>query len=1063
MQMRSLVLFIAAVVVALLLAGMVFSTTRDARRAADFVSHTEQVLTLLNGSRAYFNRIVAAHRGFLLGGDTQYLTAIDDALRQLDDQLLQLGVQIADNPEQLERLRKLRELQVPVLAELSGQRRHYQETGTAPVLRVSAQPQTLQWLRVFEAMTAEEQRLLGERQQQEHRSRMRSEWLIAGLVLLLIALLGLAAWRVRSEFRASERLLQLTSAVERNDIDQERLRTVIEAAPNAILMVDERGVMVLVNAEMERLFGYARSELLGQPVEMLLPERVRGHHARFRENFLRNAEMRPMGVGRDLFGRRRDGSEIPIEIGLSPLQTSEGLFVLASVTDISMRRNSEAIIAARAVEMATQRFDATQAEALALFNTETSRQKVLEGALTLLAERHPFPVLLFYAHDEIKESLWLVASHAAPPDVRRELRVGEGLVGAAAADTKLIVVDRLGDNPELTISAGFADFRPAAMLFCPVRYRDRLLGVLALAASDTVVEPERAFVERLSSQLAAALHNLQQYEDLQLLADQLRSRGEEIEHKNVQLEVANRMKSEFLANMSHELRTPLNAIIGFAEVLAAGVAGELQAEQRDYLQEIHHAGRHLLSLINDILDLSKVEAGQIELELEPFDAAKLGSSALSVVREKALAHRIQLHARVADDLGALMLDPRKVKQIIYNLLANAVKFSNEGGRVELALRQIDADELAAIPAAPGRRFLLSPAQRAARYLEISVTDAGIGIEPHDLERLFEPFTQVDSSLARRHAGTGLGLAMVRRLTEKHDGLLMVESTAGKGSRFVVWLPWRSTDVDLDAVDRPASSSAERLRILLVDDEVARRQLLRQQLVAAGYEVIDAATAAAAGDIAESELLDAIVISVVRPGFGGLSVLAEMKLQPALIGIPVVIVSAAGELPHEFALGAADVLVKPVRPEDLHDALRQIGVDQQGQRARALVVDDDPRAVTLMTALLRDAGIRTIAAYGGRDGLAMARSDLPEVIVLDLMMPDISGLEVAAELRRDAATAEIPIIMVTAKWLSPEERRQLTSVVDQVMQKSSFSNLTFINEVTRVLERRRGRRGASHVG
>ncbi len=1052
-QTRAFVLFIAAVAVALLLAGLVVQTGREQQRATDFVIQTHDIISGLGRSRAWFSRIIAAHRGYLLGGDRQFLDAIEVSERSLLDEQGRLESLISDNPVQSQRLRQWRELQTSIFTALAQQRRQYEADGTLPAVSLAHQDQARQWIALFEVIDGEEHRLLTERQQLEQRSRDHGQWLVAGLITLLMLLLGLALWRVRNDMRAQEQLLRLTARMERNSIDQERLRTVLEATPNAILMVDSNGVIVLVNGELERLFGYPRAELLGQPVEILLPERVRGHHRQFRDRFLNSPEMRPMGAGRDLFGRRRDGSEIPIEIGLSPLQTSEGMFVLAAVTDISVRKRSEAIIAQRAVEMATQRFDSTQAEALALFNGGASRQRILDGLLRLLAERHPFPVMLFYAYEEIGGLLRLAASHAAPPGVRTELRLGEGLVGAAAADRRLLMVDQLGDGHEMAISAGFADFRPVALLFCPVVYRDRLLGVLALAASDTVVEPERAFVERLCGQLAVALHNQQQYEDLQLLADQLRARGEEIEHKNVQLEVASRMKSEFLANMSHELRTPLNAIIGFAEVLGAGIVGEVAPQQREYLQEIHQAGRHLLALINDILDLSKVEAGRIELELEPFDAAQLGSSTLSVVREKALSQRVQLQARIADDLGTLWLDPRKVKQIVYNLLANAVKFCSEGGRVELSLRQVGAADIAALEPAPGRRFLLSPAQPAPRYLEIAVSDTGIGIEPDDLERLFEPFTQVDSSLARRNTGAGLGLAMVRRLTEKHEGRLMVESAPGRGSRFVVWLPWRTGIAERQAV--PSHSNG--LCVMLVDAEGEQRQALREQLAREGYEVLEAADAAQADELSRQAPPDAIVVPVSAPGFGGWGLLTDLKQRPGLIGTPVVIVSVGGELPHDFALGAADVLVKPVRPEDLHNALRRTGVGLRGQSVRALVVDDDPRAVTLMTTLLQGAGMEAVSAYGGREALTLVRSHVPDVIVLDLMMPDVNGLEVATELRRDAATADVPIIMVTAKWLSADERRQLSGVVDQVMQKAAFDHLSFIDEVRRVLQRRRGGR------
>ena len=251
----------------------------------------------------------------------------------------------------------------------------------------------------------------------------------------------------------------------------------------------------------------------------------------------------------------------------------------------------------------------------------------------------------------------------------------------------------------------------------------------------------------------------------------------EIAVQNLQLEAATRMKSEFLANMSHELRTPLNAIIGFSEVLRDGLAGELEPRQKEYANEILASGGHLLALINDILDLSKVEAGKMTLDLEPLDVAALIQGGLQVVRGTAIAHRQRLSAQVADDLGEAWLDGRKVKQILYNLLSNAVKFTPEGGEVRVEARRVTRKA--------------SPDGRAGPCLELMVKDSGIGVSPEDQARLFEPFTQIDSTLARRYQGTGLGLAMVKRLAVLHRGSVELRSVPGEGSTFTVWLPWRT--------------------------------------------------------------------------------------------------------------------------------------------------------------------------------------------------------------------------------------------------------------------------------
>ncbi|WP_300633565.1 PAS domain-containing sensor histidine kinase [Pseudomonas sp.] len=261
-----------------------------------------------------------------------------------------------------------------------------------------------------------------------------------------------------------------------------------------------------------------------------------------------------------------------------------------------------------------------------------------------------------------------------------------------------------------------------------------------------------------------------------------------LEEKNLELEHANHMKSEFLATMSHELRTPLNAVIGFSEALKDGLVGDMSEIQREYIGDIFTSGQHLLALINDILDLSKVEAGMMDLELEAVELAGLLANSLLIVREKAALQRIQLTLDSPQDFGWLQLDLRKTKQIVYNLLANAVKFSEYASTVTLVVREVGRDQVGLIPGDwPVQRFVPPPGTHPA-FLELSVSDTGIGIAPDDMGKLFKAFSQIDSSLARKFEGTGLGLAMVKQLTELHGGSVAVASREGLGARFVVWLP-----------------------------------------------------------------------------------------------------------------------------------------------------------------------------------------------------------------------------------------------------------------------------------
>ncbi|WIM04934.1 MAG: ATP-binding protein [Candidatus Nitricoxidivorans perseverans] len=328
-----------------------------------------------------------------------------------------------------------------------------------------------------------------------------------------------------------------------------------------------------------------------------------------------------------------------------------------------------------------------------------------------------------------------------------------------------------GEPPILMASANLspedspdAPDAESSRLALPLRVGGKTLGVLSIFAAETdAFGPEE--VELLAETA----------DDLAYGIASLRSRAR-VEHA----EEANQMKSEFLASMSHELRTPLNAIVGFSELMKDGLVGEMTPKQKEYVEDIFYSGEHLLSLINDILDLSKVEAGKMELQPEPVSLPSLLEACLTVVREKALAHRIRLSLEIDPEIGETRTDARKFKQIVYNYLSNAVKFTPDGGHVSVSARLVPA---AALPATAAPRL------GADRYLEVAVSDTGIGIAPQDLQRLFQTFVQIDSSLGRKYEGTGLGLSLVKKLADLFGGAVGVESESGKGSRFIVWLPW----------------------------------------------------------------------------------------------------------------------------------------------------------------------------------------------------------------------------------------------------------------------------------
>jgi len=530
-----------------------------------------------------------------------------------------------------------------------------------------------------------------------------------------------------------------------------------------------------------------------------------------------------------------------------------------------------------------------------------------------------------------------------------------------------------------------------------------------------------------------------------------------LQQKNAELEDASRMKSEFLANMSHELRTPLNAIIGFSEVLRDGLVGAMSDKQRSFTGDILRSGQHLLSLINDILDLSKVEAGKMLLDLDPVEVSSLFVNSLTIVREKAAARNLRLTLEAQDGLGSIMVDARKVKQIVYNLLSNAVKFTADGGAVTLRAAKVERSHVGTLGGRPGRAFMPSE-NTFEEFLEISVTDSGIGIAADDLEHLFKPFSQIDSGLSRKFEGTGLGLAMVKLLADLHGGSVAVESGVGTGSRFTVWLPLRRLERH-PAVGAVAPARAQRASdarvALVVDDDHTSAGLIRIQLEAEGFTVLHATSAEEGLLLAAKQPLSLITLDIALPRMDGWDFLTRIKKVPTLQHVPVVIISILADFTKGFALGAAAVMQKPVTRKELYGSLAQLGLfaPAEGQTLTVLVVDDDPKAVDLVAVRLSAIGASVLRAHGGQEAIDLARAQLPGLIVLDLMMPAVSGFDVVEALRERPETARIPIIVMTAKRISAEDHRRLDGAVTTIMEKGQFDRERFTSEVRRAMSGR----------
>ena len=489
-----------------------------------------------------------------------------------------------------------------------------------------------------------------------------------------------------------------------------RFRELLEAAPDAIIEVDGDGRIVLLNAVTSKLFGYSREELLGKKVDDLIPEGARGRHAGHRRSYAERPETRPMGSGMLLVALRKDGSEFPVEISLSPVKAEEGFHVTAIIRD------------------ATER---------------------------------------------------------------------------------------------------------------------------------------------------------------QMAAEKIRAANQQLELRNAEVERANRLKSEFLASMSHELRTPLHTIIGFTELLAEELEGPLNDRQKRFVKHVHQDSLHLLALINDILDLSKIEAGRMELRLEPFDGAAVMQEVLTGIRTLADVKSIRLENRISGPVG-IVADRVRFREILNNLLSNAVKFTPEGGEiwVEASIQILSGD---------------------GDLATFSVSDTGIGIAQEDQEAIFETFRQVGSTTRGVREGTGLGLAISRKLVEMHGGTIGVESEPGKGSRVHFTVPSAPTREPL---------------ILVVEDEPAARELLTTYLQPSGYRTESAGTAAEGLAKARELRPDLITLDLLLPGRTGWQVLRDLQQMPETRDTPVLVISVLDEDKAALQMGAAAYLQKPLKKEALLRAVRE---------------------------------------------------------------------------------------------------------------------------------------------
>jgi PAS domain S-box-containing protein len=493
-----------------------------------------------------------------------------------------------------------------------------------------------------------------------------------------------------------------------------------------------------------------------------------------------------------------------------------------------------------------------------------------------------------------------------------------------------------------------------------------------------------------------------------------------------QAEETNRTKSKFLANMSHELRTPLNAVIGITEMLKEDAEDLGQDDFLEPLDRIHRAGNHLLHLINEILDLSKIEAGRLELHLEEVDVGALMQDVATTAEALAARNGNRLDVRCPADVGTMHTEPMRVRQIILNLLSNACKFT-ENGEVTLTVER---------------------ARQDGAWLSFTVADTGIGMTAEQMAKVFEEFSQADSSTTRRYGGTGLGLAISRRLCHLLGGNITVESTPGKGSTFTVRLPAAAPQSAAVAPCVPAEpviqSGRATGKILVIDDEQTVRDLMRRFLAREGFDVVTAHDGEEGLTLARQLHPALITLDVLMPGLDGWSVLQAIKADPELAEIPVVMLTIVDEKNKGYALGASEYVTKPIDRERLRALLDRFC--EPGAEKRVLVVEDVEDTRRWLHHALEREGWQVREATNGKEALEALAEAPVDVILLDLMMPEMDGFEFLAERRKNQSLFRIPVIVVTAADLTEDDRRRLNGGVLHVLQKSTLTRDQLLGEL-----------------
>jgi PAS domain S-box-containing protein len=800
--------------------------------------------------------------------------------------------------------------------------------------------------------------------------------------------------------------IQVASAIERLEArealakSEADLRALFSSMQDVVFVVDKDTRYVrIAPTNPSRLFR-PPEELLGKRMDELLPSETHEifHHAinqSLEKNEVVQIEYKlPIGE-----------QEFWFLASISKLNEEQVFWVARDITE---RKKAEEALQRR------NDYLAASSEIGRLVTSTLELNTIFTRTVNLIGERFGFYFAAIYTVEETGFTARLQEATGEAGEIMKSQKysvvVGSAsIIGRVADRGESILINDTAQEPLFVPNPLLLDTRSQVAI--PLRIGTRTVGVIDIQSPQIFAfsEDDISVLQSLADQVAVAIDNARSYQLSQQLIKDLRE--------------VDQLKSQFLANMSHELRTPLNSIIGFSRVILKGIDGPITDVQQQDLTAIYNSGQHLLGLINDILDLARIEAGKMELNFEEVHIGEMVTSVFSTAKGLVKEKPIQLVPRIPSDMPTVRGDTMRVRQILLNLISNASKFTDEG--------TITVD--ASVQKGPGGKM----------EALINVIDTGPGISVEDQEKLFKAFSQVDGSATRKSGGSGLGLSICANLVQLHGGRISVRSEVGKGSSFWFTLP---------LYNQPQPEIPEGKRIILaIDDDPQVIGLYERYLNPKGYYVIPLTEPAKARERILELKPYAVTLDIMMPNVDGWSVLADIKSDPGTRDVPVVICSIIDQEEKGYSLGAAGYLLKPILEEDLVHAMDSLS--PAGEVLNVLIIDDDPNDLRLMERVLLENGrYRPILAQGGQAGWELLKDTVPHAIILDLFMPDLDGFSILEKLRTDPNLCDIPVLVVSGGSLTDEQLKQLSDFGQQFLSKGSLKENEFIASIEEALSR-----------